>query len=93
MLSKLIPVFAGLVLGKEIYFKLLFLSKYLSKSASAFVPLKPITFKFLCPAMKSSKSFGSSSSIALSRLPFRFALCATSQIPILDFSKSSFLSE
>ena len=58
MLSKLIPVFAGLVLGKEIYFKSLFLLKYLSKSASDFVPLKQITLKFLCLAIKSSGSFG-----------------------------------
>lgn len=33
MLSKLMPVFAGLVLGKEIYLMSFFLSKYLSKSA------------------------------------------------------------
>ncbi len=49
MLSKSIPVFAGLVLGKEIYFIPLFLSKYLSKSSCDFVPLNPIIFKFMCP--------------------------------------------
>jgi hypothetical protein len=46
----------------------------LSKSACDFAPLKPITFKFLWFLMKLSKSFGTSFSIAVSRLPFLFTV-------------------
>lgn len=72
--SKLIPALAGLELGSETYLSPLCLLKNLLKSNSAFLPLKPITCKFLCFATKESRSFGSSSLMALSRLPFREAL-------------------
>tara|TARA_R110002124_G_scaffold80533_1_gene213108 strand:+ start:1129 stop:1293 length:165 start_codon:yes stop_codon:yes gene_type:complete len=54
MLAKSIPVFAGLVLGKEIYVISESLLKYRSKSVSDLVPLNPIILKFLCPEIKPS---------------------------------------
>ena len=63
ILSKSMPVFAGLVLDNKIYFISLFLSKYLSKSACDLIPIKAIIFNFFCLKIKLSKSFGSSSLI------------------------------